>query len=98
MSSPRDTVDVGALGRQHDDGQHRLLPHPPADRQPVFARQHDIEHHQRRRPAADRLHHQLAIRQQPHLVPLASEKLGEQRPDVGVVFDQQKSRRIHRIS
>jgi len=57
---PDDAIDLVALRGQHDDGEVRLRPQRAAERQPVLARQHEIEQDQVDAAVGQDLAHALA--------------------------------------
>ncbi len=63
-----DAIDVLALGGQHDD-RHRLAraAQAPADREAVFAGQHEVEHEQVRRVALQLLVEVARVGERLHL-------------------------------
>src|SRR5216683_2931236 len=90
-----DAVDVLALGRQHQDRHARAGAEPPADREPVFARQHDVEHHEIRlaQGGAEAIERRAAVA---HIdaKALAREIVAQQAPDLDVVLDDENMRAL----
>src|SRR2546430_7226808 len=90
-----DAVDILALGRQHQDRHPRAGAQPPTDRQPVFARQHDVEHHEVRlaEHGAEAIERRAAVA---HIdaKALAREIVAQQAPDLDIVLDDENMRAL----
>ena len=85
-----DAVGVLAHGRQHDDRRAAFaVGEPAADRQPVLARQHDVEHDQVDGPALQRLLHLRRIAGGVHLVPVLAQEIRDDVADAGIVVHHQ---------
>ena len=86
----RDMVVVFAARGQHQDRSGESgFTYPAADRQAVFARQHQVQHHQVRLAVQNALHRQSAVRLNRHRQPLHLQKLGNQAGQLLVVLYNQ---------
>ena len=87
-----DAVDVLALGGEHDDG-HGVLraAQAPADRQAVFAGEHQVEHQQIDALARKLLVHARRVRDGVHREPLLGEIALQQVAQPQIVVDDQDS-------
>ena len=85
-----DPVDVLALRRQHDDRDvFAGAAQPPADREPVLAGQHQVEHDEARRVALQPLVELARVGNRAHLEALAREVAVEEVAQPDVVVDDQ---------
>src|SRR5262249_23379961 len=83
-----DAVDVLNLGGQHDDRRHVVGgAQTTADRQAVFARQHEVEHDQVDRLAGEDAVQRLGVFGQQGLEPFLGEVAAQEIPDARVVVD-----------
>jgi len=85
-------VHVVALGGEHDDrGRHVLRAQPPADRKPVLARQHQVQHHQVVALARELLVHRRSVGHGLHLVAFAAEVAHQEVAQALVVIDDENA-------
>jgi hypothetical protein len=85
-----DAVDILTLRRQHDH-RHRFSgpSQPPADREPVLARQHQVEHQQMRRIALQLLVELPCVGERLHLESVLGQVADEELAQARVVVDHQ---------
>jgi hypothetical protein len=88
-----DAVDVLALGGQHQDRHARAGAQSAADRKPVLARQHDVEHHEIRlaEHGAEAVERCAAVADIDAKA-FAREIVAQQAPDLDVVLDDENMR------
>jgi len=85
-----DAVHVLALGGEHDDG--RLVvrgAQAAANAQPVFAREHQVQHDEVDRVAGQQAAHRASVLGHPDVKPFLGQVAVEQVADAGVVVDHQ---------
>ena len=98
---PRYAVGFLAPCREHDDGDRRhgrIVPHRLADEQAIHARQHQIQNHQIGRGLAKSGEHVRAGGDPLDAVARFLQIVGDERRDVGVVFDHQDVRHEERLN
>jgi hypothetical protein len=91
-----DAVGLLAHGRQHDDGGAVGGRQAAADGQAVLAGQHDVEHHQIDRASGQHLFHGAGVGRGLDGVAVATQEVGHDVADAGIVVDDEDTGAAHR--
>ena len=92
-----DLVGVVPAGGDHDQGRVRVLADLARQREPVHARQHQIDEQDVEPLPRERLQRLPAVLGQNGLHPVLAEEFGEQRRQLAVVLDEQRFHHLEEL-